>query len=219
MKKLYEKQKLLFNKWETSNYIFIVNNFDENLESIEDGVFHLNQYLYKEFKVKIENSIIAFFSIKTRRIKIKTGEIFKKKITDNSAENIISSLEDLFLQKDYYKTFLKFYEILEHYMGNENINLNLGISTSRDTSNSTMYAILIIVGFFSFVFLLVIIIIIIANCRYLPSDPKLKKIVSFLKLQKTNKNIFTENCIICLKNLEILYLNPRCHFPHKSPQN
>ena len=198
MNELYAKQKLLFTKWETPNYIFIVNNFDENLEPIENGVFHLSQYIYKEFKVKMENSIIALISIKTRRIKIKMGEITKNIITDNNVENIISSLKDLFQQKDYYKAFLKYYDNLAHYMGREKIYLII------DSTNSTMIAIFIIVGFFSFVFLIVIIIIIISNCRYLPSDPKLKKIVTFLKLQKTNQNIFSENCIICLKNLEIV---------------
>ena len=122
MKKLYEKQKLFFTKWETSNYIFIVNNFNEYLESIEDGVFHLSQYLYKDFKVKMENSIIALFSIKTRRIKIKIGEITKNKIINRNVENIMSSLEDLFLQNDYYKTFLKYYDNLDQYMGIQNIS-------------------------------------------------------------------------------------------------
>ena len=49
------------------------------------------------------------------------GEITKNKIADNIEENIIFSLEDLFLQKDYYKTFLKFYDNLEHYIGREKI--------------------------------------------------------------------------------------------------
>ena len=199
MKKLYEKQKLFFTKWETSNYIFIVNNFNEYLESIEDGVFHLSQYLYKDFKVKMENSIIALFSIKTRRIKIKIGEITKNKIINRNVENIMSSLEDLFLQNDYYKTFLKYYDNLDQYMGIQNINL-----LTINASNSTMVTIFFIIGLLSFVFLLVIIMITIYNCRYLPNDSNLKKIVEFLKLQKTNKDIFKENCIICLKNLEIV---------------
>ena len=198
MKKLNEKQKFFFAKWETPNYIFVVNNFDENLESIEDGVFHLNQYLYKEFKVKMENSIITLISIKTRRIKIKMGEITKNIITDNNAENIIASLKDLFLQKDYYKTILKYYDNLDKYMGREKIYLEI------DDRNSILTTILLIIAFASFIFLIVEIIITISKCRYLPNDANLKNIVSFLQLQKTNKNIFIENCIICLKNLEIV---------------
>ena len=33
-------------------------------------------------------------------------------------------------------------------------------------------------------------------------DLSLKKIVIFLKSQKTNKRIFTDNCIICLEKFE-----------------
>ena len=35
MQKLYEKQKSFFTKWEASNYIFAVDNFDENLEQLK----------------------------------------------------------------------------------------------------------------------------------------------------------------------------------------
>jgi hypothetical protein len=41
-------------------------------------------------------------------------------------------------------------------------------------------------------------------CCYLPNNTILKNIVSFLKYEKTNKQIFEENCIICLKNLKIV---------------
>ena len=41
-------------------------------------------------------------------------------------------------------------------------------------------------------------------CCYLPNNTNLKNIVSFLKYQKTNKQIFEENCIICLNNLKIV---------------
>ena len=42
------------------------------------------------------------------------------------------------------------------------------------------------------------------SCCYLPNNTNLKNIVSFLKYQKTNKQIFKEYCIICLNNLEIV---------------
>ena len=38
--------------------------------------------------------------------------------------------------------------------------------------------------------------------RSLPNDSNLKKIVNFLIIQKTNKRIFTDNCIICLNKFE-----------------
>jgi hypothetical protein len=48
MKKLYDKQKAFFSNRKTANYIFVVDKFDENLESIEDGAFYLSQFLYNE---------------------------------------------------------------------------------------------------------------------------------------------------------------------------
>ena len=41
-------------------------------------------------------------------------------------------------------------------------------------------------------------------CCYLPNNTIIKNIVSFLKYEKTNKQIFEENCIICLKNIKIV---------------
>jgi len=116
MKNLFDKQKEFFTNRKTSNYIFVVDKFDENLESIQDGAFHLSQYLYNEFKVKMENSVLAIFSIQTRRITIRTGEITKKDIIDSEASSIISSLGDLLRQNNYYEAFLKYYDELDYYI-------------------------------------------------------------------------------------------------------
>ena len=53
MEKLYEKQKSFFTNWKASNYIFAVDNFDENLESIENGAKHLSNYISNEYKVNM----------------------------------------------------------------------------------------------------------------------------------------------------------------------
>ena len=194
MKKLYERQKSFFLNRSTSNYIFVVENFDENLESIENGAFHLSQYLYNEFKVKMENSVLALFSIQTRKIRIRTGEITKNNLTDSAAEAIITSLGDLLRQNKYYEAFLKYYDILENYMDNKGSIWDILI-----TIISVISALIILSP---------CIVMAICLCgklleRYntLPNDSNLKKIVSFLKSQKTNKKIFAENCIICLNKL------------------
>ena len=116
MKKLYDKQKAFFSNRKTANYIFVVDKFDENLESLEDGAFHLSQFLYNEFEVKMENSVLAIFSIETRRITIRTGEITKSNIEDTEASSIISSLGDLLRQNNYYEAFLKYYDQLDKYI-------------------------------------------------------------------------------------------------------
>jgi len=194
MKKLYERQKSFFLNRSTSNYIFVVENFNENLESIENGAFHLSQYLYNEFKVKMENSVLALFSIQTRKIRIRTGEITKNNLADSAAEAIITCLGDLLRQNKYYEAFLKYYDILENYMDDK----------------GSIWDILIII-----IFVISALIILspcigmaicfcgklLERCNTLPNDSNLKKIVSFLKSQKTNQKIFAENCIICLNKL------------------
>ena len=199
MKKLYEKQRSFFLKWSTSNYIFVIDNFDENLESIEDGVFHLSQYLYNEFKVKMENSVLALFSIQTRKIRIRTGEITKRNLTNSEAESIISSLGDLLRQKNYYEAFLKYYDNLENFM---------------DEGGSDWIFYVIIIVFIAFIVFLCIycccpiiftVIFLCGKLIYkhycLPNDLNLKHIVSFLKSQTENTKVFAENCIICLYKL------------------
>ena len=192
MDKLYNKQRAFFYSRKTSNYIFVVEKFDENLESLKDGAFHLSQYLYNEYKVKMENSVLAIFSIQTRRITIRTGEITKNNITDSEAASIISSLGDLLRQNNYYEAFLKYYDELDKYMVR---------------NDHTLLVLFIILGLIALAIALAFIIpCIIEKCeqrKYLPNDSKLKDIVSFLKSQKANKKFFEKNCIICLSNLKI----------------
>ena len=75
---LYEKQENISKKYNISNYIFIIDNLDENEESIEAATFNLFKYFYNIFKINMEKSIVALFSIKSRRLRIRTGEITKK---------------------------------------------------------------------------------------------------------------------------------------------
>ena len=188
MIKLYEKQKSFFTKWKIPNYIIAVDNFDENLESIENGVLHLSNYISAHFKINKKNLVFALFSIKTNAIRLYIGETTKNKLTDSKVKDIISSLSNLLNQKNYYETFLKYYDNMDSKMGSNNI-----------------MKVIIIVAFIVFVLFLIMI----CNCRkcfcsHLPKNRNLKNIISFLKYQKTNKQIFEENCIICLKNLEIV---------------
>ena len=185
MKKLYDKQKEFFYKWNISNYIFVVDKFDENLESLEDGAFHLSQYLYNEFKVKMQYSILTIFSIQTRRVTIRTGEITKHNITDRDAADTISHLGKLLRKKKYYEAFLEYYNFLDFIIRLHN----------DSTFPKLVIAFLIFLYFRS---------IMTRNEREsLSNDSRFQNIVSFLKSQKANKKIFEENCIICLNALKI----------------
>ena len=143
-KKLYEKRKSFFSKWEASNYIFVVDNFDENIESIEDGDKHLSNYISKEYKVEMMDLLLALFSIKTRRIRIYIGENTKNKLTESKAQEVISSLGDLLRENNYYEAFLKYYDILDSKMGDKLLGIILFIVIS--IFNIIFYTILFFSG-------------------------------------------------------------------------
>ena len=170
MKKLYEKQKSFFTKWEASNYIFAVDNFDENLESIENGAKHLSNYISNKYKVNKNNIVLALFSIKTRRIRIYIGETTQNKLANSDAQDIISSLGNLLRQNNYYEAFLKYYDDMDSKMGISDIMIGI-----------------IIVSGFVFLIVLCIICTIISNCRkcsYLPNNENLKKYCFIFKISK-----------------------------------
>ena len=162
----------------------------------------------------MEKSVVAFFSIETKRVRIRTGEKTKDKITDDECEQIINDLGPILIKKNYYKVWLTFIEKIDYYINKETKTSILG------------YIILGILGIILLAIHLLVLVYVIAGIYYLfkcikdsikecmkecikkknslpyEYDLSLKKIVIFLKSQKTNKRIFTDNCIICLKKFE-----------------
>ena len=144
----------------------------------------------------MEKSVLALFSIETKRVTIRTGEITKKIILDREAEVVISSLKELLQQTNYYEALLKYYETIDYYMDHNYLSVGIIIFLSV---MGIITLVIIISGFF-FLF---------PNCFHyicnrpfqLPNDDKLKDIVSFLNSIKNNNKIFTEKCIICLDSL------------------
>ena len=78
----------------------------------------------------MEKSVLALFSIGTRRVTIRTGEITKTIIVDKEAEDVISSLKELLQQANYYEAFLKYYERIDYYMDHSYVNVGLIIVLS-----------------------------------------------------------------------------------------
>ena len=103
MEILYKKQEEIYNKYNVSNYIIIVKNLNENKESIEDATFKLSKYLNDTYGHKMANSVVALFSIETRRFSIRTGEITKKTITNDRAKDIAERFIFFLKSKNYYK--------------------------------------------------------------------------------------------------------------------
>ena len=69
---------------------------------------------------------MAFFSIETKRVRIRTGEKTKDKITDDECEQIINDLEPILRNKNYYKVWLTFIEKIDYYINKETKTSILG---------------------------------------------------------------------------------------------
>ena len=188
---LYQKQENLFQKYNISNYIFIVDNLDENQESIESAAFNLCKYLYNIYSINMNRSIVALFSIKSRRVRLRSGDKIKHELDYYTLKKIIDNLVPYLQNEKYYKAWNKLFDDLKFYY---------------------------LYGNAIEIFSIVLIIIIFIYCLYgkyikkclrrikvthpyisLDKDSNLRKIVNFLKKERTNKKILTDNCAICLE--------------------
>ena len=103
----------------------------------------------------MEKSVVAFFSIETKRIRIRTGEKTKDKITDDECEQIINDLEPILRNKNYYKVWLTFIEKIDYYINKETKTSILG------------YIILGILGIILLAIHLLVLVYVIAGIYYL----------------------------------------------------
>ena len=115
MRELYERQENIFQKYQISNYIFVADNIDESQESIEDAADSLYRYIENYFEIDISNSVIALFSIETRRVRIKIGDKTQEYITDSEASDMITNLGEYLKKNDYYNAQIKLINDIEYY--------------------------------------------------------------------------------------------------------
>ena len=199
MNKLYQKQENFFQKYNISNYIFIVDNLDEKQESIESATFNLCKYLCNNYSINMNRSTVALFSIKSRRVRLRSGDKIKHELNNDRLKKIIDNLVPYLKNEKYYKAWNKLIDDLKFYYVYGNAIDN---------------------------FLIVLIIIILIYCFYgqyikkylrritathryisLDKDANLRKIVNFLKKERTNKKILTDNCAICLEQFNDIKKN------------
>ena len=115
MKTLYQKQKELFNKNGIANYIFVVNYLDEQEEELITVTDNLYNKISTYFNVDISNSVIAFFSIKSKRVRIKLGITTQQNISDSNAASMINNLGDYLRNKEYYNAWIKLIDDIDNY--------------------------------------------------------------------------------------------------------
>ncbi len=119
MRELYERQENIFQKYQISNYIFVADNIDESQESIEDAADSLYRYIENYFEIDISNSVIALFSMETRRVRIKIGDKTQEYITDSEASDMITNVGEYLKKNDYYNAWIKLINDIEYYRNYE----------------------------------------------------------------------------------------------------
>ena len=220
MQALYKKQEQIFKEFKLANYIIIVDNLDEHIETITRAERRLETHLKKEFNIYRNNIFIIFLSMKSRRIAIRIGKYFlRRQFTFFRFLKIKSHLINYFRKKQYYEAWM--YLINEFYSDFKYDYFILKVS------------LWLVIIFGGLTFVALISEELIKFCirafdkiedyynenninsiqinnnlnnennqnknKKLPNDKNLKKIVNFLKEQKHNEDILDEYCTICLE--------------------
>ena len=214
MEALYQKQKELHINYGIPNYIFAVNNHNEDSESLTQATHNLAAHLNNEFKVDKNRAVIAYLSMKTRRIKIRTGETIRKNITDSEAENMINNLKPYLQEEAYYNAWVKFINDIKYY---RIYNSNVYRSSKSSSSNGAKTFLIVIIaigGTIVLLFLCVGICICLNKVNTLfyrypapytennynsTNTIDYSDISTFLKNNRNNEKIFIDYCAICLK--------------------
>ena len=151
--------------------------------------------------------------MKSRRVTIRTGIVAKDYISNYGLREIIEGIGNKMRKGKYYSALIQILKEIESYY-----KYKYKYSTMTIIFFIIIYCIIYVILFFIcywvFYFIAIFIIIIIITLvsyiidlykkfseKSLPNDDKLKKIVIFLKNQKSNKKILTDNCAICLEKI------------------
>ena len=207
MKYLYDYQDMLYKKYNLSSYIILVDFLDEKKEAIEKCAINIGDNIHKKYNINVSNAVLAFFSMRSRRVTIRTGIVAKNYVSNSRLRGIIEGIGNKMRKGKYYNALIQILEEIEiNYKYKNNffyrvfkVILSIIIIIIVDVA---LYFILI----FIFIFIFALLSYIIDFCKNfskksLPYDGKLKKIVIFLKKQKSNKKILTDNWAICLEKI------------------
>jgi len=215
MKYLYNYQDMLYKKYNLSSYIIVVDYLDEKKEAIEECAINIGDNIHKKYNVNVSNAVLAFFSMRSRRVTIRTGVVAKNHVSNFELSEIIKGIGNKMRRERYYSAFI---QILEEIESNYKYKSSILISFIKFIwaiflifiVNVIIYAIIYVTYYILVYFILIFICALLSyiidcckNCtkKSLPNDDKLKKIVYFLKDQKSNKKILTDNCVICLEKI------------------
>ena len=119
---LTSKLSQIFKDYDINTYIFLVDNIDERIEHIENVAFHLEDYLRMRYDIYSSKSIIAVFSIETRRFSIITGRFVRKYILGYwEIYFMVGDIRQSLQNKQYYEFTSKFLENVLYYCHKHNV--------------------------------------------------------------------------------------------------
>jgi len=103
MQALFQKQKEIYDANDKfANFIFIIQNIDEQFYSLEQVAKELSKYLDQECNKCMSNSILALLSMNTRAIWLKIGSMTESKIDDSELDSMIENLAENMKSLEYY---------------------------------------------------------------------------------------------------------------------
>ena len=200
MNTLYQSQKEIYDEYGVPNYIFACDNLEERTEKLIDTTHNLALFLKTEYKVDTDNAVILLISMKTRQMRIRTGDSLRRIINDNAGNSIISSLQPILGSENYYEAWNTFLYYIDYYNYKYYNSGPIIHSSSGGTD-----IINIIAPIISIVFAGIIITCCICLVKFKKkiekTQKKFEEISDFSKSNKNNEAVFKQYCVLCLKPL------------------
>ena len=120
MQYLYQMQENLYLYEGILNYIILVDNIDENKEDLKTCAKNVISLISKEFGFSLSNSIIALFSMNTRRIRIQPGDILEKIFDNTASSKMIENMRTYMINQNYYDALVHFIQDVDNYYYRKN---------------------------------------------------------------------------------------------------
>ena len=196
---LIKKMKLLYDKFEINNYIFIISNIKINQHNktreidmdkeTERFLTKFNYIMYRENNYYEDSmTLMSIIYINEAKIKVRTGIKLRNIIQEKDIINIISPKEIDLLEGKYYKVVN---ELIDDF--HKNYIENYTYYNSFYYKNKTRI-------FFSIFFIILSSFLIFIYMNYIPKGEREEKIKDFLNQYKDVKYevLFQNFCVICL---------------------
>ena len=128
-----QKQRHLYLSYNIPNYLFIVDDFDIDKESIETISSNLVSYISRDYDIDTSKSIVIFIAIDRRKTRIQMGTKLNDRISDSDGGMIINDMAQYMRNEQYYDAFCKALDEIDYYY-------NLSPSSTYSPTSETNYA-------------------------------------------------------------------------------